>query len=220
MSFDDTRQVLERLSQIPAGQYDLIEFNLSCPNVPGKPQIAYDTESMRKYLELISGIVKVPWGVKLPPFFDPVHFEVAAGVLSQYAERGLTFVTCVNSLGNGLVIDPLSEETVIAPRDGFGGVGGSIIKPNALANVRMFRKLLPPSVAIIGCGGVETGVDAFEHILAGASAVQIGTELVRKGTGCIERVATELAAFMSLKGYKSLQDFQNHLKTRPAEANL
>eukprot|EP00727_Mastigamoeba_balamuthi_P002341 m51a1_g12103 putative lim-type zinc finger-containing protein (540) ;mRNA; r:257-3202 len=76
MSFDDTRQVLERLSQIPAGQSP-----------------AYDTESMRKYLELISGIVKVPWGVKLPPFFDPVHFEVAQLTVEASSDlRGMAVV--------------------------------------------------------------------------------------------------------------------------------
>lgn len=72
------------------------------------------------------------------------------------------------------------ETVVIKPKNGFGGLGGDYIKPTALANVHAFYKRLNPSIQIIGTGGVKTGRDAFEHILCGASMVQLGTVLQKK----------------------------------------
>src|SRR3712207_6983595 len=63
--------------------------------------------------------------------FRSVHFDQAAAIFNQYP---LAFVNCVNSIGNGLVID--DEQVVIKPKNGFGGIGGDYIKPTALANVQ------------------------------------------------------------------------------------
>jgi dihydroorotate dehydrogenase (fumarate) len=78
-----------------------------------------------------------------------------------------------------------------------------LIKPVALANVRAFWKLFEGRIPIIGVGGVVTGTDAFEHLLCGASAVQIGTVLVEEGIGAFERLARELSAVLIRKGYAS-----------------
>jgi len=75
----------------------------------------------------------------------------------------------------GLYIE--DESVVIRPKNGFGGIGGEYIKPTALANVHAFYQRLNPEIQIVGTGGVLTGRDAFEHILCGASMVQIGTTL-------------------------------------------
>jgi dihydroorotate dehydrogenase (fumarate) len=111
----------------------------------------------------------------------------------------------INSVGNGLVVDPETETVVIKPKGGFGGLGGTIIKPVALANVRAFYKIFEGRIPIIGTGGVVNGVDAFEHFLCGASAVQIGTVLVEEGLGVFGRLETELAALLEKKGYKSVE---------------
>ena len=92
-------------------------------------------------------------------------------------------------------------------------IGGDYIKPTALANVRIFSQLLRPSIAVIGCGGVKSGSDAFEHILCGATAVQIGTQLMKEGTDCFARIATELQQIMQQKGYTNINDFKGKLKT-------
>lgn len=178
----------------------LIEVNLSCPNLKGKPQIAYDFEGMDAILGEVCGLGKKPLGVKLPPYFDPVHFEQAAAVLRRHP---LAFVTCINSIGNALVIDPETERPVIRPKDGFGGLGGRYVKPTALANVRAFRQLLGDRMQVIGVGGIETGTDAFEFLLAGAAAVQLGTVFMREGTGCFSRVVSELGSLLERKGYAS-----------------
>ena len=118
----------------------------------------------------------------------------------------------INSVGNGLVIDPQRETPVIKPKGGFGGLGGSLIKPVALANVRAFWKLLGGRIPIIGTGGVMQGLDAFEHILCGASAVQVGTVLVEEGLGVFERLERELAAELGARGGRRVEDYRGRLK--------
>jgi dihydroorotate dehydrogenase (fumarate) len=120
--------------------------------------------------------------------------------------HGVDFLNMINSVGNGLVVDPEREAVVIKPKGGFGGLGGRIIKPVALANVRAFYKLFQGKIPIIGTGGVVDGVDAFEHVLCGASAVQIGTVLVEEGLGAFDRLNKELTALLARKGYRALAD--------------
>lgn len=196
---------------------DLIEFNPGSPNTIGKPIVGYDVKEMDRLLAAVTKVCKKPWGIKLPPYFDLVHFEEIAKVLKKYP---ISFVTCINSIGNGLVIDPEKEQPVIKPKGGFGGIGGRAIKYTTLANVRKFYELLGdeqvPSnrskIKIIGVGGVSSGVDAFELILAGASAVQIGTAYMQEGPKVFARVQKELAEYMSKKGYTSIEDFRGKLK--------
>lgn len=177
LSPEETHIILKKVEN--SSYNGLIELNLSCPNVPGKPQIAYDFEMTDLILSEIFSYYQKPLGIKLPPYFDIVHFDQAATIFNKYP---LAFINCVNSIGNGLVID--DETVVIKPKNGFGGIGGDFIKPTALANVHAFYKRLNPSIKIIGTGGVKNGRDAFEHILCGASAD---------------------------KGYQSLEDFRGQL---------
>ncbi len=185
---------------IAAAGPDLMEINLSCPNIPGEPQIGYDSEASERVLRQLREVVRVAMGVKLPPYFDPAHHERMAQVLDRV---GVDFLSLINSVGNGLVVDPERETVVIKPKGGFGGLGGSLIKPVALANVRAFWKLFQGRMPIIGTGGVVNGTDAFEHLLCGASAVQIGTQLVEEGVGVFSRLEAELASVLEKKGYAS-----------------
>jgi dihydroorotate dehydrogenase (fumarate) len=65
---------------------------------------------------------------------------------------------------------------------------------------------------IIGTGGVVNGVDAFEHLLCGASAVQVGTALVEEGLQVFGRLEKELGACLEQKGYKSVEECRGRLK--------
>lgn len=188
----------------------LTEFNLSCPNVPGKPQIAYDFESTQDLLEQIFAVFKKPAGVKLPPYFDLVQFDQVAAILNQFP---LQFINSINSLGNGLMIDEATDTALIKPKGGFGGIGGDYAKPIALANVRAFRQRLRDDIAIIGTGGVKTGRDAYELILCGASLVQLGTVLAKEGVGCFARILGELEAEMKAKGHDDIDSFKGQLNT-------
>ena len=205
MSPDETHTLLKKVQN--SGFKGITELNLSCPNVPGKPQIAYDFEATERILGGAFGYFDKPLGIKLPPYFDIVHFDQAAEVFNRHP---LKFVNCVNSIGNGMYIE--DESVVIRPKNGFGGIGGEYIKPTALANVHAFYQRLNPSIQIIGTGGVYTGRDAFEHIVCGASMVQIGTALHQQGVEIFERVSLGLKAIMVQKGYETLEDFKGKLK--------
>ena len=197
------------VSTFQTSDVDLIEVNLSCPNVPGKSQVGYDFEQTEATLKAISFLGDKPIGLKLPPYFDLVHFQILANIIKRYPVR---FLTCINSLGNTLVIDPEAEMPVIKPKNGLGGLGGPAIKPVALANVYNFHQLLGDTVDIIGVGGITTGTDIFEFLLAGARMVQIGTTLQEEGVECFARLEQELIRILNNKGYASAQDARGQLK--------
>jgi len=195
-----------RQADLPA----IVELNLSCPNVPGKPQIAYDFEAMEQMLSAVTREYDRPFGVKMPPYFDIAHFDIAAEVLNRFPQ--VVFVTCINSIGNGLVIDTESESVVIKPKDGFGGIGGDYVLPTALANVNAFYRRCPDK-KVIGCGGVRSGEHVFQHLLAGASLVQVGTALQEEGPGIFARLNAELTALLQRKGIASVDAARGRLRT-------
>ncbi|MDO5509223.1 MAG: dihydroorotate oxidase [Weeksellaceae bacterium] len=207
LSLEENLEMLQQLNQHSTTA--IIELNLSCPNLPGKPQTGYDFQRTQQVLEQVFSFNKLPLGVKLPPYFDIIHFEQMAAILNQYP---LQFVTCINSIGNALHIDPATDTTVIRPKNGFGGLGGQYIKPTALANVHQFYRLLNPSIQVIGCGGATTGLDIYQHLLCGASLVQIGTQLMIEGPGVFTRLLQELQEVMQEKGYTSIDQFRGKLK--------
>ncbi|HBC2830099.1 TPA: dihydroorotate oxidase [Enterococcus faecium] len=208
MSVQENLEMLEKIEK--SGFNGITELNLSCPNVPGKPQLAYDFEATYETLKEVFSIVSKPLGIKLPPYFDFAHFDQMADILNQFP---LTYVNAINSVGNGLYIDTEQEAVVIKPKEGFGGIGGEYIKPTALANVRAFYTRLKPEIQIIGTGGIRTGQDAFEHLLCGASMLQIGTELHKEGPEIFSRIIKELTQIMSEKGYTSIDEFKGKLRT-------
>ncbi|MEI6858183.1 MAG: dihydroorotate oxidase, partial [Shewanella sp.] len=126
---------------------DLIEVNFSCPNIEGKAQVGYDFGQTEQALEAICQLGNKPIGLKLPPYFDFSHFIAMANIIKKFP---VSFITCINSVGNTLVIDPETESVIIKPKGGFGGLCGDYIKPMGLANVRAFSQLLPSSIDIIG----------------------------------------------------------------------
>ena len=207
MSVQENLEMLEKIEK--SGFNGITELNLSCPNVPGKPQLAYDFEATYETLKEVFSIFSKPLGIKLPPYFDFAHFDQMADILNQFP---LTYVNAINSVGNGLYIDTDKEAVVIKPKEGFGGIGGEYIKPTALANVRAFYTRLKPEIQIIGTGGIRTGQDAFEHLLCGASMLQIGTELHKEGPEIFSRIIKELTQIMSEKGYTSIDEFKGKLR--------
>jgi dihydroorotate dehydrogenase (fumarate) len=208
LSVDDNLKMIAAIRD--AATPAIVELNLSCPNVPGKPQIAYDFAAMDRMLDAASREYGQPFGVKMPPYFDIAHFDEAAAILNKFPL--VAFVTCINSIGNALAIDTETETVLIKPKDGFGGIGGDYVLPTALANVNAFFRRCPDK-KVIGCGGVKTGEQVFQHLLAGASLVQVGTALQEEGPAIFARLCDELAALMAKKGYQKLVDFQGKLKT-------
>jgi dihydroorotate dehydrogenase (fumarate) len=217
LSTDENLQLLEK---VKTTNVDLVELNVSCPNLIGKPQLGYDmdgfSEVLRKVSEMWDKPYDKPLGLKLPPYFDFNHFTQVADIIIEN-QPTIRFLTCCNSFGNGLYVDFETESTVIHPKNGFGGVGGLGLKATSLANVRKFYTLLNVernvNVDIVGCGGIMNGKDVFEYILCGASAVQVGTELQHKGLSLFDDIQKDLVSIMDNKSYSNLNDFKGKLKT-------
>ncbi|MDO8625802.1 MAG: dihydroorotate oxidase [Candidatus Diapherotrites archaeon] len=188
---------------------DIIEANLSCPNIAGKPQVAYDFDTAEKYLSGLRSFTDKPLWIKLPPYFEEVHRREMANLLLKYRIDGAVLI---NSVGNALVVDPVREQTVIKPKDGLGGLGGKYIKPVALANVWSFYRELKDRIPIVGVGGVYSGTDAFEFLLCGAQLVQVGSAFKSQGTGVFARIQSELDALVAQKKYAAISDFLGKLR--------
>jgi len=196
----------------------LVEINLSCPNIPGKPPIAYDFDGMKEYLAgvFVDGDHGLKVGVKLTPYFYEDQFVQAAETINSFA-GSIDFVTTINTVGCGLVVDvdteaPLLWNATDGKASGYGGLGGPAVHSTALGNVRRLRQLLTPQIDLIGCGGVDSGKAAFSHLLCGASAVMVASALLTHGVGIFEKIETELLEIMEEKGYKSIDDFRGKLK--------
>ncbi len=121
-SLDDNLAMLHQIND--SAYQGFVELNLSCPNVPGHPQTGYDFEATRQTLEAVFEFYQKPLGVKLPPYFDMAHFDTIADILNQFP---LSFVTTINSVGNGLIVNFETETAAIKPKGGFGGIGGASI---------------------------------------------------------------------------------------------
>lgn len=183
----------------------LIEMNVSCPNIKNSPQVAYDFDKFEDSLRLIfERNISLNLGLKLSPYFDPFHITKVADIVTTYPVK---FLTCINSYGNGLVVDTETLKPVIKPRRGLGGIGGSYCKPIALSNIYQFYSLLD-DVQLIGCGGVETGQDVLEYVACGATAVQVGTHLIKTGTKCFTTINNELETLLTKKNVKNIMDLK------------
>lgn len=218
-TLDDNIAMLKKIVKC-SSSIAAIELNLACPNVIGKPIIAYDFEQMKSVLAAVTkvpGISKIPLGVKMPAFFDAPHFQQVAGILNAFS-TSIGYVACINTIGNALAVDIVSEAPAISSNDGYAGLSGHAVRYTALANVRQMRSLLDNSIDVVGVGGVESGADAFEMILCGASAVQVGTCHWKEGPKCFDRICQELRDIMKSKGYSNINEFKGKLKPWSKEA--
>jgi dihydroorotate dehydrogenase (fumarate) len=210
----DNLEMMDRIAQkIKAGEPIAgVELNLACPNVIGKPIIAYDFDQMKDILSTISqkkyGFVL---GLKLPPYLDSKHLQEAAAIINDHASL-VKYVVCINTIGNALSVDEISEAPFIASNNGLAGLSGPAVIYTALANVRQMRQQLKSEIDVVGVGGIETGTDAFLFLLCGATAVQVGTCHWKEGPKCFDRICDELNQVLKEKGYASVQDCIGKLK--------
>jgi len=194
-----------------------VEINLACPNVIGKPIIAYDFDQLRSILAELKAFAKKnsncpPLGVKMPPYLDMMHFQEAASILNEFKDT-IHFVATINTLGNALSIDIHAEMPNISSNQGFAGLSGPAVKFTALANVKKMRELLDDEIDVVGVGGITSGQDLFEMLLVGASACQTATAHWKEGPVCFGRILKELEDLMRRKGYTTIKDFQGKMNT-------
>lgn len=195
MKPSDLPQMIRGFSEAGAS---MLEIEVSCPNVEGKGVIAYEPEMLREVLTICRDASSIPIGPKLPPYLHKARIEQVAQVVK---EVGMDFVTTSNTLGQGLIIDQYTQRKVVVANDGLGGLSGPTIKPFALANVYTMHKILGETIPIIGVGGVHTGRDVFEHLLAGASVVGVATTFIKEGPQVFERLEHQLAGELDTQRY-------------------
>lgn len=172
-----------------------IELNLSCPHAGGllafsqDPKLAYDVVSR------VRGSVSIP-------VFPKLSAEASLVEVARSVERaGADGVTAINSL-RALCIDV----DLRCPRlsSVFGGLSGPAIKPVAVRCVyELYEEL---SVPIIGVGGVSSYEDAVEFLLAGASAVQVGSALAKRGPGLFKELVGGVMGYLERSGLSSVRD--------------
>jgi len=145
-----------------------IELNLACPNIIGKPIIAYDFEQLEIVLEQVTSLSNyhnIPCGIKLPPYFDISHYEKMINIIIKYP---IKYIVTMNTIGNALYVNIDDECEGIMPNHGRGGLGGGFVKYIALANVNIIYKLLKEKgrddIDIVGVGGVRSGKSLFMSI--------------------------------------------------------
>lgn len=207
----DNLEMLDRISKVQ-DKIACVELNLACPNVIGKPIIAYDFEQMRMILKTIAGKnYKFLLGIKLPPYLDSKQLQEAATIINEYSKL-VRYVVCINTIGNALSVDPVSEAPCISSNNGLAGLSGPAVKYTALANVRQMRQHLLPAIDVVGAGGIESGEDVFLFLLCGAAAVQVGTCHWKEGPKCFDRICDELKDILKMKGYSSAHDAIGKLK--------
>lgn len=164
-SVDEYRTAAAQLA--PHAGYVAVEVNLSCPNLEGRNSIfAHDPVLSAEVVAAVSGVSNVPVWAKLSANTDRI-VEVAGAV----AGAGAAAVTLINTM-LGMQFDTVTRRPSLG--NGGGGLSGPPIHPVAVRAVHDVAVALP-GVDIIGVGGITSGRDAVEMMLAGAKAVQVGT---------------------------------------------
>ncbi len=194
-SVDEYRQAADMLAVAPE-QVVAVEVNLSCPNLEGRGSIfAHDADLSAEVMAATEGCERPRWG-KLSPNTDRL-VEVAEAVRAAGAEA----VTLINTV-LGMVIDPHTMQPALG--NGGGGLSGRAIHPVAVRAVYDVRQALV-DLPIVGVGGVSTGWEAAELMVAGANAVQVGTASFADPRACA-RVSQELVEFADQREIPRLAD--------------
>lgn len=198
-TIDDYAGICARLD----GLVDMIELNISCPNVKcGGMAFGIRPESVKEVTRAAKGALKkTPLIVKLSPNVE----SIAANALAAQ-EGGADCLSLINTL-TGMVVDIERRRPLIA--NNTGGVSGAGIRPIAVRMVWEVCRAV--SVPVIGMGGITCAEDVLEFIIAGASAVQVGTANFTD-TLAMPRIIGGLNEWLDARGIKTLQELRGTLR--------
>lgn len=179
---------------------DFLEVNISCPNVEdefGKPFACSvpAAAAVTKAVKAVSG--KTPVFIKLSPNVDSI-----AAIAIACADAGADGFTVINTVGPGMAIDLRSRMPILANK--VGGLSGPGIKPIAVRCVADVYSATKGKLPIIGTGGIYTGEDAIEIMLAGASLVGIGTAVGDRGIDVFTKVCDEMQLWCTNEGVDAI----------------
>lgn len=183
---------------------DAIEFSTHYLGTDPKPII--------EVAKALREVVDVPIFAKLSP-----HAVDIAMFARAVEAVGVDGIVAINTLGPCLHIDIEDGRPLLGGEDGFGWLSGPAIKPLAVRCVADIARAV--DIPVIGVGGIMSGADAIEHIMAGASAVEICTGAILEGPAIYGRVVREIEGFLKRHGYDSIMDIQGmalpHLPKKP-----
>lgn len=195
------QQFGEAAEIISRSQPDAIELDESCPNVEDEYGSLFCLSEKNAAKAVEEARARVPKNI---PIFAKLSPDVPAieTIAKACVQAGADGITAVNTAGPGMAIDIERAKPILANR--FGGLSGPALKPLAIRSVFRIRGTLP-EVPIIGTGGVFSGEDAIEMMMAGASAVGIGTAAYARGPGVFGKVCNEMREWMEARGYSNLK---------------
>jgi dihydroorotate dehydrogenase (NAD+) catalytic subunit len=200
-SLEDYAQIARKLDGVPG--IGGIEVNISCPNVKaGCVEFGSDPHSAARVTAAVKKATSLPVWVKLTPNTADV-VTIARAV----AESGADAIVLINTL-KGMAIDIKTRRPVLG--NVTGGLSGPAIKPVALRMVYEVAGALK-DVPLIGCGGIMTAEDALEFIMAGASAVQVGTANLINSRAPIE-VLQGILTFLQKEGIDDIRELVGTLR--------
>jgi dihydroorotate dehydrogenase (NAD+) catalytic subunit len=187
-------EYVEMVERLSGSAVDAIELNLSCPNVPGE-MLGQQAEETGQVVRAARKVSRKPLWVKLSP---DARVEVA-----QAAEQAGTDAVCAVNTFRAMAIDIETGKSVFERV--FAGLSGPAIRPIALRIVHELVTAL--DIPVIGIGGITTWQDAVAFIMAGASAIQVGTANFIDPWSAI-RIVEGLEEFMQHRGLSNWEEIR------------
>lgn len=196
---EDYLEVVERLGDQPV---DLLEINISCPNVKeGGIAFGQNPKAVEEITKAVKKVAKQPVIMKLSPNVTDIT------EMAKAAEAGGADVLSLINTLTGMKIDIYKQDFALANKT--GGLSGPAIKPVAVRMVYQVANAV--NIPIIGMGGIQTGEDAMEFILAGATAVAVGTANFNNPFAT-EQVAAGIESYMRQMGVDDIKDLIGKVK--------
>ena len=195
---DEFVAMAEALAELPVPP-DLVELNISCPNVEdafGKP-FACDITSAAELTNLVRSKTDLPLAVKLSPNVDNIG-EIAKAVEGAGADA----ITAINTIGPGMRWNIDLKAPMLS--NSVGGVSGPAIFPLAVKAVYDIYKSV--KIPIIATGGVNSGRDALEIMMAGGTLVGVGTAIYYHGDDFWKQATDEMSAWLDQEGVQNIED--------------
>ena len=174
-----------------------VELNVSCPHVRETgSEVGQNPKILAEVVGKVKAVVDKPVFVKLSPNVTSIAETAEAAV-----KAGAKAITAINTV-KAMAIDTETGMPILSNR--IGGLSGPAIKPIAVRCVYEIYEQV--KVPIVGCGGITNWRDAVEFLLAGASAVQIGTAVALKDPNVFKAVAQGIDAYLKKKGFRSVNE--------------
>jgi len=176
---------------------DAVELNVSCPHVEKTGgEIGQNPELLAEVVKNVKRRVSCPVFVKLSPNVSDIAYLAETAV-----KAGADAITAINTV-RAMKIDVKTGRPILANK--FGGLSGPAIKPIAVRCVyEIYERVKVP---IFGCGGITNWKDAIEFMLAGASAIQVGTALAIKGIEIFNSILKGIKTYVKKRGLRSINE--------------